>query len=249
MEIKFTPQTPLALAYPPEPIKKVIPEWYKELDNTAVKKNMFEVDGLKPVRTIKRCVPVQDYLTSGYVIKNICDIKLARGLLNQGTKEVVHTYAHLAKEAELPVLSTHLEKQFPLYLDGIEKTMLKFNNFFTIKTPPGYSCLFYQPFYLFESRFTILPAIVDTDTFEEPVSFPFYINNRPESEYEIFIEAGAPLMCVLPFKRDEWNMTIGEPVRDFNNKIVKPLTKAQMIFTSMMENAYRKVFHKKKKFN
>lgn len=249
MQIEFIPQSPLALTYPPEPIKKVIPDWYKHLDNTAVKKNILEIDGLNPVRTIKRCVPVQDYITSGYVLKNICDIKLARGLINQGSKEVVNSYAHLAKEADLPVLSTHIEKQFPLNLDGIEKKILKFNNFFTVKTPPGYSCLFYQPFYLYEDRFTVLPAIVDTDEFEEPVSFPFYINNKVENEYEVFIEAGAPLVCVLPFKRDEWKMKISDPVRDENNKIIKPLSKAQLIFSSIMENAYRNIFHKKKKFN
>lgn len=81
----------------------------------------------------------------------------------------------------------------------------KFNNPWAIKTPKGYSTLFVQPFHR-ESIFTILPGIVDTDIYTAPVNFPFVIN---DPDFEGYIKEGTPIAQVIPVKRDEWIMEIG----------------------------------------
>jgi hypothetical protein len=81
----------------------------------------------------------------------------------------------------------------------------KFINFWAIETPKGYSCLFVQPFHR-DSAFTILPGVVDTDKYVQPVNFPFVLN---DIKWEGLIPAGTPIAQVIPFKREDWNMEIG----------------------------------------
>jgi hypothetical protein len=79
-------------------------------------------------------------------------------------------------------------------------------NPWAIKTPPGYSVLFTQPFHR-ESSFTILPGIVDTDTYSAAVNFPFVLN---DINFEGLIPAGTPIAQAIPFLREDWQMSIGK---------------------------------------
>jgi hypothetical protein len=78
-------------------------------------------------------------------------------------------------------------------------------NPWSIKTPKGHSVLFVQPFHR-ESIFTILPGIVDTDTYNSPVNFPFVLN---DINFEGLIPAGTPMAQIIPFKREKWSLEFG----------------------------------------
>ena len=84
----------------------------------------------------------------------------------------------------------------------------KFLNPFIIKTPPGYSCLFLSPMNNRDDRFEIIPGIVDTDTFEYEINFPFVINGDKYETLETVIERGTPIAQIIPFKRESWEMEI-----------------------------------------
>jgi len=247
--IEFTPLHPLANAWPPEPIKKEVPEWYKQMETKLSISHMHDINNLSQRGTIKKCMPVLDYITSGYLIRNPGDIKLSRGLLENGTKEFINYNSHLDSFHKINAFSVHESNQWPLEIGGVRKTILKLHNFFHIKTPPGYSCLFFQPFYMNENNFTVLPAIVDTDEFTDPVSFPFYINNKEHADFELKIPAGHPFVCVFPFKRDEWKMKINDPVRSMSGEPVGSMPQKELQFSTIMEEAYKKMFHKKKSYN
>jgi redox-regulated HSP33 family molecular chaperone len=75
----------------------------------------------------------------------------------------------------------------------------------------------------------LLSGIVDTDTFDLPVEFPGWIVN------DHIIKAGDPLMQVIPFKRDKWQMSI-----EHTETHTPAMTE---------ELRYKDLFHKKKKFN
>jgi len=81
----------------------------------------------------------------------------------------------------------------------------KWMNPWAVKTPKGYSSLFIQPMHR-ESPFTILPGVVDTDTYTAPVNFAFVLN---DINFEGLIPAGTPIAQVIPIKRDEWKMSLG----------------------------------------
>ena len=57
------------------------------------------------------------------------------------------------------------------------------------------------------SRFTILPGVVDTDTYTAPVNFPGVLT---DVKFEGLIPAGTPIAQVVPFQRESWTMELGE---------------------------------------
>ena len=86
----------------------------------------------------------------------------------------------------------------------------KLLNPWIIKTPPGYSCLFLPPMNNSDDRFSIIPGIVDTDTFTSEINFPIIINGDKYPVLETVIKMGTPIAQVFPFKRESWKMVIEE---------------------------------------
>ena len=84
--------------------------------------------------------------------------------------------------------------------------------------------------------FTIMPGIVDTDTFDHPVNFPFQMN---EKGFEGVIKAGTPMVQVIPFKRDEWEMQIGSQEELIQQ--VKVTNKLRSVFFDSYKRQYRQV--------
>jgi hypothetical protein len=57
-----------------------------------------------------------------------------------------------------------------------------------------------------DDRFSIMPGIVDTDTFPNEINFPIVINGDKYPVLETIIEKGTPYVQIIPFKRDSWKM-------------------------------------------
>ena len=215
MEIEFIcPDDAVLQNFPVLPAKRFVPDWYKEmpLDN-------------QEWPTIKHCLPVQDYITSGYIIQNTYEVTFKRV---PSDKAVVHK----SSSKSMSYVGGHPFRQFPIEISGLTTNYIKINQPWTIKTPPGYSCLIYQPEYLFEDRFRILPGIVDTDSYDNPIGLVGYLLKD-----DVVLSPGEPLVCVMPFKRDDWTARI---TRDHPSR--------KSVFQFYLEKAYRKVFHKKKSF-
>jgi len=221
MDIKFTTDDPAVAEYfPVKPANKVIPEWYRDLD--MWKKNQYPGKGLP---TIKHCMPVQDMLTSGYIIFNTYDTVI----------HPIKTGRFTDYKASCPsqdYISSHQFDQCPVKMHGDYKHYFKIKQPWIIKTPPGYSCLFLQPFYHFEERYTLMPSIVDTDVHDLAVEIPGWM----DTEEDLILKPGDPIMQVIPFKRDEWEMTVEHA----------PAKRSLLNF--ILTAGYRTIFHKKKTF-
>ena len=74
----------------------------------------------------------------------------------------------------------------------------KFHNYWTIATPPGWSCLFIPPANRPNPVFEVISGVVDTDTYKSLVNFPFFAIGA-DGKYTI--ERGTPLVQVIPFRR------------------------------------------------
>lgn len=220
--------------FPPVTAKKMVPEWYKAMtkyvDNNKTSptaKERFANNATNETyMTIKNCIPVQDYITSGYVLLSSSDVLISPEKDDDG----VSSFLWWTKSESGP--SYHSNRQCPIKLNGEKHHYIKFHNPWVVKTPPGYSCLFYQPEFLFEERFKLFPGIVDTDKYEHVVNFPGFLTTTKNFK----LEAGTPLMAVFPFKRDEWQSEI---------KIKEP----KKMITSYIEQMYLKIFHSQKFFN
>lgn len=196
----------------PIPAKFNIPEWFKKLEHTIINK------------TVKGCMPFLDSLTAGYILKMPQDFNLRHNVENKNEKGEsikdsfqtfgLHGYSSvlLAKHINLNSgIDIHPIKQ----LEGsylIEKNknfpFYKILNPWKIETPKGYSCLFVPPLNNSDDRFSIIPGIVDTDTFPNEINFPIVLNGDKYSILEDTIKKGTPYVQVIPFKRDSWKMTL-----------------------------------------
>jgi len=184
----------------PKPAFQFVPDWYKQHPSylgSSKKIPEWNLDG--PKTTIKRCMPVFDAISAGYIITlpveiyvSIQDVEGKKSQLFQWPNDLKMIDFHPIEQA----LNHPLQGNF---------AYPKFINPWGIKTPKGYSTLFVQPFHR-EAVFTILPGIVDTDTYSSPVNFPFVIN---DPTFEGYIKKGTPIAQVIPFKRESWKMEVG----------------------------------------
>lgn len=166
---------------PPIEAKKAIPKWYRKLKSHTSKTNI--VDG-----TAKRCIPILDAFSQGYVIPLWTDMLVQVGktyTLYDGDEQVIDQVSDLCDL-----------KKFEF-----GKTLLKFTNPWSISTPSKWSCYFKNPANDWSNEIHLLEGVVDTDTYGLPVNFPFVWTGRDMGEF--LIPKGTPLVQVIPFKRTE----------------------------------------------
>jgi hypothetical protein len=236
MEITFHPTREHLGEFPPIPAKKFVPQWYKNLpaemfDVTA--ENMVKDGGSTPF-SVKRCVPVQDFMTVGYVIRSSSDIFLSA---KDDENNYIWWKHSSTKES---IVAHHPHGQCPIEINGSRKSYFKLKTGYRVQTPPGYSCLFYQSPYFFENRFTLFPGIVDTDTYDAEVLFPGFVNER---RADLKIDAGTPLVWVFPFKRDDWKSTISDTLDVYEQSTFRNRA------ANYINDIYKRFFHSKKTFD
>jgi hypothetical protein len=80
---------------------------------------------------------------------------------------------------------------------------MKLHNYWTIRTPPGWSCLFVQPLNRHGLPVEIIAGVVDTDAYASLIHFPFIAT--AEDGLHV-IEKGTPIVQVIPFRRDSTHL-------------------------------------------
>ena len=192
MKITFTNTSGIDIDEP-QPASKSIPDWYKNIES-YISGNKKPNGSGGTGATVKRCMPVFDAITAGYIITLPADVYVS---LKNGEQYF--------EWSSLNLVTFHPIEQAPNHPARKPHAYPKWMNPWAIKTPKGYSTLFIQPMHR-ESVFTILPGIVDTDTYTSPVNFPMVIN---DPNFEGLIPKGTPIAQVIPFKRESWSMKIG----------------------------------------
>ena len=189
----------------PLPASKSIPDWYKNTESYMNGEKKPLGDGTTGA-TIKRCMPVFDALNAGYILTTYADIWVKQideldkeNNLPNGKKTALYEWA-----AGEP-MTWHLAKQVLLHPQTKGNSAPKWLNPWGIKTPKGYSTLFVAPFHR-NNPLSALPGIVDTDAYTAPVNIIFTLS---DPNFEGLIPAGTPIVQVIPFKRDNFQMEIG----------------------------------------
>jgi hypothetical protein len=215
--------------YFPKPSSSVLPEWYKKTDSyLGGNKKEIRIDR-QTNATIKRCIPVFDALTSGYIISTYCDLIVKKDI--NGVSEYITPVPdaiHFHEIAQAPYHPKMNNEPFP-----------KWTNPWGIKTPKGYSCLFIPPVHGTNKFFTVVEGIVDTDKYKAPINFPFVFN---DINFEGLIPAGTPLVQVIPFKRESWKSTLG------SEKDLKDLEENNKKLSSQFFDRYKTMFWERKSF-
>lgn len=226
MRVTFTDTLGVDPQYAPIPASKCLPDWYKQSPEYVGGERVIR-DGRSP-HTIKKCVPVFDAMTAGYVIRTYVDVQVTR-------RDGLPYYEWPSQNA----LSFHPVEQAPNHPARNGAPYPKWTNPWSISTPRGYSCLFVPPMHNPNGMFTIMPGIVDTDTYCAAVNFPFVLN---DISWEGLIPAGTLLAQVIPFLRDDWEMRIG------NASDVAASARVTTRLRSVWWNAYKRQFWTRKNY-
>lgn len=180
----------------PYPASQSVPDWWKAMtpyskseDNPEGKKLIVRdrVSNAGP----KKCVPMLDAITSGYIIPLWADVQVKNEVTNKlitwrTVEQVFLEHGHQARDVQTPV--------------GYNEQVFKFMNRWRIITPKGYSCLITQPFGYRQTGVQAIPAVIDTDRNNLEILPPVWFTN----EFEGILEKGTPMVQVIPFKRSDW---------------------------------------------
>jgi hypothetical protein len=221
----------------PVPAADELPDWYKKQSSymTADSKRVPLIDEeqnkVNTSSTIKRCMPVFDSMSSGYLLRSSSDVYVKTSI--DGTPFYAWPDSHLT---QIEFHSPKQADQHPKHNPDIAYP--KWVNYWGIKTPEGYASLFVTPLHR-DLPFEILPGVVDTDTYNSPVNFPFTLK---DSRWEGLIPSGTPIAQVIPFKRDEWTMNFGGDKEKLDQSI------QGMQLRTKFFDGYKTMFRKQKSY-
>lgn len=181
----------------PKPATEYIPQWYKDA------KSYMDFSGKKaptldntPSSTIKKCMPLWDMMTAGYIIETPYDIYVRQ--TSEGP------YFQWGEMQAIAFQTIEQTQNHPNFRDI--NYAVRILHPWSIKTPKGWSILIIEPTHREPSPISILPGIVDTDRYSIP--FNMFIK-LVDSKFEGMIEAGTPFAQIIPFKRESWESELG----------------------------------------
>lgn len=170
----------------PFPAKGYLPEWFKRLPPIAKTELAAGSNG----QTIKRCMPFLDAMATGWIIPLAATVRLeVKG--NGATVEY-------GSDFDRAMVSNHQ----PYQINGHPvqpRPPLKLHNYWSIRTPPGISCLFTTPLNRPHPAIELFAGVVDTDSYHALINFPFVVTGA-DGLYTL--EKGMPLVQVIPFRRE-----------------------------------------------
>ena len=170
-----------------EPVraKAALPAWLRQLPGIDKAELAATNNGL----TVKRCLPFLDATAAGWIIPLAASVRIE---VTEDGRTVTAGW-----EFDREMVSNH--GSFQIAGSPYDpRPPMKFHNYWTVRTPKGWSCLFIPPINRPSDVVEVLSGLVDTDTYTSPVNFPF-VATAPDGVYTL--EKGTPLVQVIPFRR------------------------------------------------
>lgn len=181
----------------PKPALEYIPEWYKKAKPylSADGKKSPNLDGTSAA-TIKKCMPVWDMMTAGYIMETPYDIYVHRV---DG-----EPYFQWGENRAIAFQSIDQFQNHPYSRDINYAVRIVIP--WSINTPKGWSVMVMEPQHHEPGPIIVSSGIIDTDDFSIPINM--FLKLR-DPNFEGMIPAGTPFLQIIPFKRGEWESVIG----------------------------------------
>jgi hypothetical protein len=172
----------------PVPAKFGLPDWFKVMPKKTPSP-MRKTD----VQTVKQCPPFVDAMTCGFLMPLATDVIVKEGKLS---------WAHDALYGKPPIdFHENVQAVCTPFFDW-NRHVVKFVNFWTIETPPGYSVLITHPINRFDLPFITVTGLVDADSYVDNfVNFPA---RWVDLKFNGTLKKGTPIAQCIPIKRDSW---------------------------------------------
>ena len=238
--IMFYPfnESTAAFAPQPQPSSRFLPEWYRQQPASVGEDKLFLPKG-GVNSTIKRCMPVFDLMTAGYMITFPMDIYIDA----TNPDKIEWSVPQAISNFGMDMVAQHSPEQvshYPINKELYHNQVFRILPFWSVKTPPGYSALFLHPFHRDDLPFQAFSAFVDTDKFISDGHFSMFIKKG----FQGIIKQGTPLVQVIPIQREPWSMEI-VPVK----KAKIEIEAQRLSIRSLFKHSYKEKFRSKKDFN
>jgi hypothetical protein len=206
-EIEFvTPAAQIAEMFPPVPAGRMTPQWVRAMA-PYTKKRRFPNLRTREEVTMKGCPGVGDYLNLGWIIPLWTDYIFTANPDGFGWDSAVPDELDNVKTFE-----PELQPTFPRGPND-HAHILKIGTPWMVRTPPGWSVLICAPWYQRETRFTIMPGVMESDRFH--VVTVVAVWHLPLGESTL-IKAGTPLLHIIPVKRNSMTMKLSTEGDEYN---------------------------------
>jgi hypothetical protein len=176
-----------------------LPDWFKAMPASAFS-SVMQTEQL----TVKKCPPFIDAMTHGFLIPLVTDLKIEDGAFSwdfemPGGAITSYSRSPLDFHDSAQVAGT------PLFKD--DTFVIKFNNFWTIESPPGYSLLVTHPVNRYDLPFVTLTGLIDTDLYKDNfINFPARWHDH---SFRGVLPKGTPVAQCIPVKRELWSAQFG----------------------------------------
>lgn len=214
----------------PRPASKYIPEWYKKAKNwlNDQDKKELTIDG-SPAGTVKRCMPLLDMMTAGYILETPYDI-----YVRQTENGPYFQWGEMQAISFQPIEQV---QDHPWFKN--QPVAVRLVHPWSIKTPKGWSIIIMNPTHRDESPIQVLPGIVDTDSFCLKTNIFIKLT---DPNFEGLIPKGTPFAQIIPIKRENWSSKLG------GDKEKKYYNIDSRKFTTIFFDRYKKMWWSKKTY-
>jgi hypothetical protein len=220
----------------PEPSFNSIPDWYKNQPGLITPE--FHLSMGNSGATIKKCMPIFDAMSAGYILKIPCDIYVDA----TNPERLSYTETKEMKDFLPELFQKHTPPQYSHYsvdLNVYHKELFRVNPYWAISTPKGTSIIYTHPIHRDELPFTSLTAIVDSDKFISRGAISMFI----KKDFKGIIKQGTPFAQIIPFSRESWRMEISKFIDS-----EKDMDRQHMDLRSVFYNGYKNKYRSKKEF-
>lgn len=230
-----------ALNFKPVLAKTHIPDWWKHSKVDENVRNQY-------TQTIRACPAMDDWLKMGWYVLADRDIPVMNGNLSEATSSVDYevekkkwwssdgtnkdpsktgiperkglcSMSHPADQMLNAVPYTNISNE--------ARAAFKINMGWGIRTPPGYSVMYVDPFLWSNKSFTAWQGIIDSDTFNTNLDTAQAII-YPISGKSFVIKKGTPIIQVVPFKRETWAASyLHYPKSTLYNNLARDLSETE----------------------
>lgn len=176
----------------PVPAKAMLPDWLRQMAPKAL-----SAVHQRSIRTVKQCPPFVDAMTHGFMVLLPCDVTVKAGQFS---------WTWPLPELTVPghpraPLSFHVPEQVagsPL-AQG-RRSALKFNSFWTVELPPGWSLMAVHPVNRDDLPFRLVTGLVDADRFNDVgINFPAVWT---DPGFDGVLPRGMPIAQCYPVPRE-----------------------------------------------
>jgi hypothetical protein len=179
----------------PRPIPAVrgLPEWFRAMPANVFNPTMGVED-----LTIKKCPPVIDAMTYGYLMPLVADLEIREGEFSWdfGAKGLPSDFS----QSPIGFHDASQVAGTPFFEE--DRFLIKFNSFWNIEAPAGYALLFTHPVNRADLPFTTLTGLVDSDAFHHiPINFPACWH---DDKFAGVLPKGTPVAQCIPVRRESW---------------------------------------------